>query len=104
MNKYVISVGDCENAQVEVTVYNQGYALVKDVRNVAVEKGLDTVSFADVASRIEPQSVLFKSLSGSFDILEQNYRYDLMNSRTILNKLIGERVILEDGADVRLRE
>ncbi|MBP5273850.1 MAG: DUF4139 domain-containing protein, partial [Abditibacteriota bacterium] len=86
-------------AQVEVTVYNQGYALVKDVRGVTVKKGIDTVSFADVASRIEPQSVLFKSLSGSFDILEQNYRYDLMNSRTILNKLIGERVILEDGAE-----
>ena len=88
-------------AQVEITVYNEGYALVKDIRNVAVEKGIGTVSFADVASRIEPQSVLFKSLSDpdSFDILEQNYRYDLMNSATILNKLIGERVILEDGTE-----
>ncbi len=87
--------------QVEITVYNQGYALVKDIRNVAVNKGVDTVSFSDVASKIEPQSVLFKSLSDpeGFVILEQNYRYDLMNSATILNKLIGERVILEDGTE-----
>ncbi|MBR4748377.1 MAG: DUF4139 domain-containing protein, partial [Abditibacteriota bacterium] len=101
MTLFVLSLAALCYAQTEITIYNQGYALVKDVRSVTVKKGIDTVSFADVASRIEPQSVLFKSLSdaNSFDILEQNYRYDLMNAATILNKLIGERVILEDGTE-----
>ncbi len=97
----LIAVAAACYSQVEITVYNQGYALVKDIRSVDVKKGVGTVEFADVASSIEPQSVLFKSLSDpeSFVILEQNYRYDLMNSATILNKLIGERVILKDGTE-----
>lgn len=88
-------------ADVEMTVYNGGYALVKDSREMGFTKGTKVYEFPDVASMIEPQSVLFRSLSDedSLRVLEQNYKYDLMNAQTILHKLVGERVVLEDDTE-----
>ena len=88
-------------ANVEMTVYNGGFALIKDSRNMDFKKGISNYEFPNVASLIEPQSVLFRSISDeySIQILEQNYKYDLMNAQTILNKLVGEKVILEDDSE-----
>ncbi|MDD4183066.1 MAG: hypothetical protein PHT53_04530, partial [Candidatus Omnitrophica bacterium] len=60
---------------VELTVYNQNFALVKDQRNLDLKKGLNKIDFKDVASLIEPTSVHFVSLTSpdSCSILEQNY-------------------------------
>lgn len=79
---------------VRLTVYNQNFALVKDVRTIQLAKGINSVEVEDVAGRIDPTSVLFKSLTApnSVQILEQNYQYDLISPDNILNKSVGERV------------
>jgi len=79
---------------VRLTVYNQNFALVKDVRTIQLTRGINSVNVEDVAARVDPTSVLFKSLtaSNSIRILEQNYQYDLINPDNILNKSVGERV------------
>jgi len=80
--------------QTELTIYNQGFGLVKEVRNVNFRKGRQSIAIGDVASQIEPTSVSFRSLSGKgvFEVLEQNYQYDLINAEAILNKSVGQRV------------
>lgn len=80
----------------EVTVYNQGFALVKELRNLRLKEGRQSVSVADVPSGIDPTSVGIRSISdaGSFDILEQNYQYDLINVQSILNKSVGGKLRL----------
>jgi len=87
---------------VRLTVYNDNFALVKDTRTVALKNGLNSVEVVDVAARIDPTSILFKSLSdpNSVAILEQNYQYDLVSPDSILNKSIGEKVTFTwyDGA------
>jgi hypothetical protein len=47
-------------------------------------------------SQIDPTSVGFKSLTdpNSFQVLEQNYQYDLINKEAILDKSVGKRVRL----------
>jgi len=80
----------------EVTIYNQGFGLVKESRVFDLRQGRQTVSVEDVAAMIEPSSVGIKSLTdaNSFEVLEQNYQYDLINPQAILNKSVGQKVRL----------
>ncbi|MEN6372664.1 MAG: DUF4139 domain-containing protein [Armatimonadota bacterium] len=79
---------------VQLTVYNGNFALVKDTRAIKLNQGINSIEVSDVASQIDPTSILIKSLtsSSSFSILEQNYQYDLINPENILNKSVGQRV------------
>lgn len=87
----------------ELTVYNQGFALVKEPRELTLKKGVQEVVVEDVAQMIESNSVGIRSVSnpGSFSVLEQNYKYDLINAEAILQKAVGKRIsfsrILPDG-------
>lgn len=78
----------------EVTVYNQGFGLIKETRTLTLKSGRQTVAVEDVASMIEPSSVSIQSLSdkGSLRVLEQNYQYDLISPLAILNKSVGQKV------------
>lgn len=96
------------NPKMNLTVYNQGFALVKDVRTLQLTKGLQEIAVTDVAQQIEANSVGIRSISkpGSFSVLEQNYRYDLVSRQAILNKAVGGRIsfvrVLPDGKKERL--
>ena len=81
-------------SQAEITVYNQGFGLVKEVRQLKFKKGRQNIAIEDVASMIEPTSVGFRSLTdkNSFTVLEQNYQYDLINAEAILNKSVGQPI------------
>ena len=61
----------------ELTVYNQGMALVKDTRTLNLKEGVQTITVTDVAAQIDPTSVFFKSLTDptGTTVLEQNYEY-----------------------------
>lgn len=85
---------------VSLTVYNTDLAIVKIVDNMSFVKGGQTVTFTGVANRIDPTSVRFKALDGDIDVVEQNYRYDLVNSRKVLERYIDKDVtlIVEGGS------
>ncbi|MCH8978832.1 MAG: hypothetical protein IH945_06265 [Armatimonadetes bacterium] len=95
-------------SETELTVYNQGFALVKEQRSLSLRRGVQTVSIEDVAALIETNSVGIRSLSapGSFSVLEQNYQYDLISPNAILNKAVGRKIVfnrvLPDGSRERL--
>ncbi len=88
---------------VEVTIYNNDFGLVKEVRSVRLASGRQQIRIEDVPSAIDPSSVGIKSLTVSMPIqmLEQNYQYDLISPEKILEKSIGKRVkftqILNNG-------
>jgi len=81
---------------VAITVYNKNLALIRDARRMKIKKGQNRIEFTDVASKIDPTSVHFKSLTSPTNvrILEQNYEYDLVNSNKILSKYIDEEIQL----------
>ncbi len=81
---------------VEVTIYNSNIGLVKDQRQIILGKGLQELQFMDVASQIIPTSVSIKSLNkqSTFNIIEQNYEYDLISPQRLLNKYVGREVKL----------
>jgi hypothetical protein len=92
-------------AEVAVTVYNNNRALVREVRNITLKKGVQTLEFDSVASNIDPTSVLPKFLNNSsVKVLEQNFDYDLVNTNKLFTKYIGENIEVErTGTDKRAK-
>ncbi len=92
---------EAKSGGVDITVYNQNIALVKDKRVLALKSGMNEVRFTDVASQIDPTSVQFTSLTdpNGTRVLEQNYAYDIVGSAKILQKYLDQNIALvtEDG-------
>jgi hypothetical protein len=87
-----VGASDCK--AVNLTIYNQNFGLVKDIREVELNKGVNYLRFEDVASKIDPTSVSFQSLTAPNAVVvqEQNYQYDLLDPTSILLKSIGKNV------------
>jgi len=85
-----------DQTDVAITIYNSNLALVKDQRSIRLSPGEQTLTFADVAQQIKPETVLMRSISdpGSLRILEQNYEYDLLSPQKLLEKFVGKDVDL----------
>lgn len=100
----VAIVGSCMAADkttvepgVALTIYNENFAVVKERRQMEFIEGQNTVRFTDVASQIDPTSVLFECLDfpGQVKLLEQNYEYDLVNTQSLLKKYIDKPVKIQ---------
>jgi hypothetical protein len=90
-----VSRSDARKA-VAVTVYTDGFGLVRELRDVDLGTGRVSLEFRDVSSKIEPDTVHVKSMAVGhpLSILEQNYRYDLLSPEKLLQKYEGKRVKL----------
>lgn len=80
--------------RIALTIYNQNFGLVKDLRDINLTKGVNFLRFEDVAAGIDPTSVSFAALTSpnSVVVREQNYQYDLMDQATILSRSVGKQV------------
>ncbi|MBI5725517.1 MAG: DUF4139 domain-containing protein [Planctomycetes bacterium] len=106
-----------EQGSVEVTVYNGGYGVVREKRQLEIDKN-GRVLFKDVAAQIDPTTVFFKSVTdSSAKLLEQNYQFDLVSAEKLLHKYIDKPVdvicanktysgtlLSYDGAQIVLKE
>ncbi|MCP4406302.1 MAG: DUF4139 domain-containing protein [Gammaproteobacteria bacterium] len=79
---------------VAVTIYNQQLALIKDVRRITLHRGLNRLAFRDVSAQIKPETALLRSISDpvAIQLLEQNFDFDLLSPRKLLQKFVGKRV------------
>jgi hypothetical protein len=81
-----------DERDVAITVYNNDLGLVKDIREIEIEKGISEISFAEVASRIDPTSVHLSIEGGAAEVLEQNYEYDLISTSKLLEKALDGQI------------
>lgn len=86
--------GDPLEADVAVTIYNEGTALIRDRRDFELTEGVNTIDFTDVASSIDATSVSFVSLTdpAGTTVLEQNYVYDLVGTGALLARYIDQTI------------
>ena len=79
---------------VELTVYNQDLALVKETRPLTLTLGLNNIRYTDVSALIDPTSVRFSSRTSPAGtrVLEQNYEYDLVGADKLLEKYIDQPI------------
>jgi hypothetical protein len=76
-----------------ITIYNDGEALVRDARRVTLSQGTQRVAFREVAATIRPETASLKPVSGAgFDLLEQNFDFDLLTPTALLRKYVGREV------------
>ena len=90
-------VSSSDSQGIALTIYNQNFGLVKDVRKVELKSGINFLRFADVAAAIDPTTVNFMSVSApnSVVVREQNYQYDVMDPNTILSKSVGKTLTVK---------
>jgi len=90
-----------DSAASSLTIYNDGRGLVTETRRLELAKGRQSVLFDGVSRQIEPSSVLFDCDGAA--LLEQNYEYDLVDARALMQRYLGQTidVRLEDGELLR---
>ena len=98
--------GQTAQGDVAVTIYNNNLALVQDRRELALPGGRSRQEFPDVSAQIRPETV---TLTGNgVGIIEQNFDFDLLSPRALMQKAVGQQVTLvrtnpATGAETRER-
>ena len=97
-----------ESAQgdVAVTIYQNGQALIQDVRQLDIARGRSAIVFPDVSAQIRPETLSFAAPGAA--IMEQNFDFDLLTPQKLMEKAVGRTVTLvrtnpATGAEVRER-
>jgi len=81
-----------EQEGVALTVYNGGYGVVRETRQLEIDAG-GAVQFKDVAAQIDATTVFFKSLTDpAAKLLEQNYQFDLVSADKLLKKYVDRPI------------
>ena len=87
-----LKIDSSSQTDIALTIYNN-FALVRDTRNAVLPRGELLLEFGDVAQTLEPSSVSIRNNGGSkLDVLEQSYRYDLLNRDSLLSTYIGKKI------------
>lgn len=83
-----------DQQSVAVTIYNSDLALVKEVRKLKLDSGLNLLAMREVSARMRPETAQLRSLShpGAFTLLEQNFDFDLLTPQKLLEKYVGRSV------------
>lgn len=99
------SIGEQES--IAVTIYNDDFAMVKDVRSITFDEGNSFLYFTDVSANIQTETVTFKALDdpNSIRVFEQNFERNLVNTKSILEKYIEQEITIfaEFGDNFRRR-
>jgi len=85
-----------DQQSVAVTIYNEQLALIKDRRRVVLDGGASRLALRDVSAQMKPQTALLRSLDDprAFQVLEQNFDFDLLSPAKLLEKSVGRSVRL----------
>ncbi|PID81010.1 DUF4139 domain-containing protein [bacterium DOLJORAL78_65_58] len=79
-----------DRMSVAVTIYNNNLALIKDRRQLDLDKGVQTLDFREVSGEIRPETALLKA--DNLTVLEQNFEFDLLMPSALLEKYVGREV------------
>ena len=75
-----------------VTIYNNGQALVQDIRQLQIAQGRSRIEFPDVSAQIRPETLSFNAAGAG--IVEQNFDFDLLTPGKLMEKAIGQTITL----------
>jgi hypothetical protein len=75
-----------------LTIYNGGYAVVRETLPIDLKSGVNQVSFAGATAQVESDSVILRDIAGKaeFQILEQSYRNDPVSQSMLMSLFEGK--------------
>lgn len=91
---------DCE--KLSMTIYNDGFGLVKETRTLHSTDAVNEVQYVDVAEKIETDSIIVSGLK----VEEFNFDHDLVSQQKLLEKYLDQVVTVYDkdrGEKTKLR-
>ena len=97
---------EAEPGQASLTVYNQMFAVVRQMIPLELKAGTNRVTFTDITTHMEPDSVILRDPAGArrLLVLEQNYRNDPVSQELLLSLNEGKTIEFitkdKDGKDV----
>lgn len=83
-------IDSAQNTKMEISIYNNNLAFVRDVREVDLTGGANKVAYVGVSSQIRPETAML--WGKGIEVLEQNYNYNLLTPMNILQGSIGKTV------------
>jgi len=94
LDSAILQVGQSSQIETSLTIYSDNFALVREVRQAQLPEGRFELNYGDVAASIDPTSVAVSSKGefGDFTVLEQSYRYDLLNRESLLKRFINHKL------------
>ena len=90
-------VTSCVFADTSLTIYNQGFGVIRESLPIELKKGENQIEFNGVTQLLEPDSVVFQSRKSDsyFVISEQNYRDDPLSVNSLMKKFEGQVISFE---------
>lgn len=78
---------------IELTIYNDQLALVKDQRYLQLVTGISTLTFDEVSALLDPSSVMIRTpgLTG-VRVMEQNFEHDDVSEDWLFKKHLGQKI------------
>lgn len=86
-----------DDGRLSLTIYNDNFGMVKDIRRISFEQGESQVSFTDVAETIQTETVMFKpsNTSAGIRVYEQNYENNLADRYSLLKKFLERNISID---------
>jgi hypothetical protein len=77
----------------EVTIYNSDLAMVREQRSFNLPATSAQLAFTGVSGRMQPETALLEVIKGDpIKIIEQNFKFNVINQRVLLEHAIGKDV------------
>lgn len=106
-----VEISASARSHLAMTVYNANLAVINDQRELSLPRGDIELEFSDIVMTVQPASVSVTSDSrNGFEVRLQNYRYDLINRESLLERFIGRKLkysrslLEDDNYELVLRE
>jgi hypothetical protein len=77
---------------ISMTITQDNLAVVKETRQLTLQKGINSVLIQDLPFQIEPTSVNFVFTDQSIKLYEYSFAFDLENTEMMLEKTLGKSI------------
>jgi len=88
---------DQKDGSPQLTIYNQDFAVVKELRKLDLKAGESEFRMDEVTARLDPSSIILLDLKdpNGLKILEQNYESEPLSQGLLLDKFEGKEINFE---------
>lgn len=81
--------------EIAVTIYNEHLALVREVRDLNLNSGMNRIALRDVSGKIRPETAIMTATDGTeLNVIEQNFNFDLLTPDALTEKYVGKEVTI----------
>lgn len=99
---FCVSAFAQDASQPSLTIYNEEFAVVRQVIPLDLKPGDNQVTVSDITMHLEPDSVILRDPTGkhAVQVLEQNYRADPVSEMMLLSLYEGQTIGFENGGQM----